>query len=266
MNKYIALFKISIQQEFVYRLNFLMWRARNVISVLMIFFLWDSVFLGRNIQVLGYDRTKITTYILAMLILRSVVFSARAVDIGGEIARGDLSSYLIKPVKYFQWWFTRDLASKLLNLIFAFFETTIVFIILRPTILVQTNLIGIFLFIFSILTAVFINFLLLLIFGMLPFWSPEQAWGFTFLMMIFVDFMSGFMFPLDVLPSLLSKFFLFTPFPYLLYTPLQILLGKYDFGQSFGTVFIAFCWIVILTTIVKSMWKRGLKVYGAEGR
>ena len=38
----------------------------------------------------------------------------------GDVAQGELSNYLIKPMNYFKYWFTRDMSSKILNISFAF--------------------------------------------------------------------------------------------------------------------------------------------------
>ena len=45
VRKYWVVFQQSFQNEFVYRLNFILWRFRNVLRILMTYFLWHSVFL-----------------------------------------------------------------------------------------------------------------------------------------------------------------------------------------------------------------------------
>jgi ABC-2 type transport system permease protein len=123
MRKYRQVFKISFQQEFAYRVNFILWRLRNVLQIFLVFFLWDTVFSNPGQQVFGYDRKKILTYVFGLLVVRAFVLSSKVSEIGGEISRGDLSNYLIKPVNYLKYWFTRDIASKGLNLSFALVET-----------------------------------------------------------------------------------------------------------------------------------------------
>ncbi len=61
--KYISIFKISFAQEFAYRLNFIMWRVRNVMQILLLFFLWTTVFSDPARVVFGYDRAKMLTYV-----------------------------------------------------------------------------------------------------------------------------------------------------------------------------------------------------------
>lgn len=139
MNKYWSVFKISFQQEFVYRLNFIMWRVRNIAQIFLVFFLWDTIFSDPSREVFGYDRSKILTYVFGLLIVRALVLSARAVEVPGEVSRGDLSNYLLKPLNYFRYWMMRDASSKLLNIAFALVEASILYIILRPPFFIQTN-------------------------------------------------------------------------------------------------------------------------------
>lgn len=263
MKKYWQVFKISFQQEFVYRVNFIMWRIRNVLQIFLIFFLWDTIFSDSSKVIFGYDRAKILTYVFSLIIVRAVVLSSRSIDIAGEISRGDLSNYLLKPFSYFKYWFTRDISSKTLNLIFATFETFILYILLKPPFFFQSDPTYIILFIISLFLAVLLFFLILFLFNLFVLWYPEQAWGPTFLLLIFVEFLGGGTFPLDVLPSFIQKIIYMTPFPYLLFMPIQIYLGKIDFRASTVSVLTTFVWVLFFTFIVKNVWKLGLKAYEA---
>src|SRR3990167_614794 len=158
MKKYLQVFKISFQQEFAYRLNFIMWRVRNVLQIFLIFFLWDTVFSDPSRSVFGYDRSKILTYVFGVIIVRSLVLSARGMDVTGDIAKGDISNYLVKPISYFKYWFTRDVSSKALNISFALGEFLILYLILKPPFFFQENLLIIGAFIFSVIIAILIYF------------------------------------------------------------------------------------------------------------
>lgn len=267
MHKYLQVFKISFQQEFAYRLNFVMWRVRNVIQIFIVFFLWDAVFRDPGKMVFGYDRAKILTYVFGILIVRSLVLSARAVDVAEEIASGDFSNYLLKPFSYFKYWLTRDFSSKVLNLIFAFFEFMLLFVLLKPPLFFQSNSFYLFAFILSLILAILIFFILLFLVSSVPFWMPESGWGAQFLFVgIITEFLSGAVFPLDIFPSLIQKILYALPFPYLIFFPLQVYLGKLSPPQVFQGLGLAFFWLIILWFLLKIIWNRGLKVYQAFGR
>ena len=71
---------------FVWKMNFVLWRFRVVISILMLYFLWSTVFLKDDV-VFGYERTQMLTYILLVSFLRSFILSSRSIDVAGEIRK-----------------------------------------------------------------------------------------------------------------------------------------------------------------------------------
>jgi len=267
LKKYISIFKISFAQEFAYRLNFVMWRIRNIMQIFLLFFLWLTVFSDPERVVFGYDRVKILTYVFGILVVKAIVLSARAVDVGGEISRGDLTILLLKPINYFKYWLTRDLSSKALNFIFAAFEILILFLILKPPIFLQTEMVQLLGFIASLVLALLLFFGILMITNFIPFWAPEMGWASQFLIIIIVtEFLSGALFPLDILPLAIQKFLHLTPFPYLIYFPIQVYLGKVSGTLLLGGLLISLFWIFILFILMGIIWRKGLLVYRAEGR
>jgi ABC-2 type transport system permease protein len=267
MKKLLSIFRISFAQEFAYRLNFIMWRVRNVMQILLLFFLWTSVFPNTQRMLFGYDRVRILTYVFGIMVVRAIVFSARAVDVSGEIANGDLTNLLLKPVSYFKYWLTRDLSSKALNLAFAAVETGILFFILKPDIFLQTNLVSLLAFGLSLAIAILVFFSILMLINFVAFWAPEMGWASQFLFVVVItEFLSGALFPLDILPRAIQNFLFLTPFPYLIFVPIQIYLGKISGAVMLKGIIVSGIWLVVLLTLLKWVWRRGLLVYRAEGR
>jgi ABC-2 type transport system permease protein len=267
MQKYLQVFKISFHQEFAYRLSFVMWRVRNVLQIFVVFFLWDTIFSHQEGELFGYDRDKILTYVFGLIFIKAIVLSSRTQDVAGEIARGEIINYLLRPINYFRYWLTRDISSKVLNISFAVGEFILLYIILKPPFFFQGNFFQIFLFLISICLAMFTYFLLLFIVNAIHFWAPELGWGGHFLFtVIMVEFLSGVLFPLDILPANIQNIINFTPFPYLIFFPIQIYLGKVSGLLAFKGLLISASWIIILWLLMKSIWAKGFKAYQAYGR
>jgi ABC-2 type transport system permease protein len=101
----------------------------------------------------------------------------------------------------------------------------------------------------------------------IPFWVPEVAWGAQFLVVVVViEFMSGSLFPIDILPAVMQKILYSLPFPYLIFFPLQTYLGKLPVTAVLAGLTVSISWAVVLWFILKFIWSRGLKVYQAYGR
>ncbi len=262
MKKYLAIFSITLQEIFAYRLNMVMWRIRQVFVFLIPFFIWKSV-LGSGEEIYGYTLAGIMTYLFGTTVLRSLVMGSRTVDLGWMINSGALTIPLMRPFGIFRFFFTRDVADKLFNLSFIVLEIPLLLWLFRPPVFIQTNLVPILGSIIAIIFAVLIYFFINIIFGALGFWSRD-VWAPRFLLMVVMEFATGAMFPLDMLSSSWQKIVLMTPFPYLLYVPLKIYLGRGDL-LVFGLL-VSAIWVVVLAYLAQKIWKLGIKSYEAEGR
>jgi ABC-2 type transport system permease protein len=265
VRKYWTVFTTSWSNGFVYRFNFWLWRVRSVLVVLTIYFLWDAVF-QNNPVVAGYTRDKILTYVFLTLVLRSVILGQRSIDAAGEIASGKLTNYLVKPLNYHLYWFTRDLADKLLNIIFVVFETIALYFILRPPIFLQSDPLTLVGFTVAVAAAILLNFILGNISSNFSFWMPGNAWGFWFLYLVFQDFLGGVMYPLDIFPQTIQKIIMLLPFPYLLFFPANVYLGKISAPDYFWGLTVVLFWLTFCLFTVKKIWLAGVKDYQAEGR
>ena len=263
MRLYFQVAKNTWDEMATYRFNFVMWRIRNVLQLLTVYYLWFAV-TPQNGQIFGYSRPLILTYVLGATLVGSIVFSTRTQEMGDNINNGELSQFLIRPFQYLGYWFARDIGDKLFNVSFAFGELAIFLLILHPTLYLQSNGAFLFLAVVSILIAVVINFFIGSLLGMIAFWSPE-VWAPRFIFMTLVSFFAGGLFPLDILPLTLQRIFSLLPFSYLGYFPLAIYLGKLSFlqiGQGFS---IAVVWSILLYVLVSVVWRKGLKMYSSEG-
>jgi len=264
MIKYLFIIRNTFEEYFIYRINFLFWRLRNILGLLTGYFFIKVVF-GQEKILYGYDLEKILTYIFSVSVLRAVIFSSRVADLAGVIQTGDLTNLLLKPISTLRYYFSRDLADKVLNISFSLLELGVIIYLLKPPFFLQKNLFSLILFIFSaglaLLLYFFINFLLSLI----GFWTPE-VWAPQFLFGILLNFFSGGLIPLDVLPKPVQFVFQVTPFPYLLFNPMTVYLGKSSLLTALGMILISLVWIGIFYFLVRRVWQKGLLIYQAEGR
>lgn len=265
MSKYLTVFAVSWQNEFVYRLNFILWRIRVIFHFLMVYFLWTGVF-STTSSIFGYNQSSILTYIFGTLLVATVVTSQTSMEIGADIANGNISNYFIRPIGYLKYWFTRDVANKLLNTIFSVFEIIILFLIFKPNISLPADPIYFVLFLISLTLAALIFFFLGVTVRCLAFWSPDNTWAGTFLFIVVLDVLSGAIFPLDIVPNWLYTALQFTPFPYIAYIPTTILIGKFDLITTLRVLVQAGGWVILLSLFTLWIWRRGIKAYAAEGK
>lgn len=264
MNKYLTVLQNSFQEHFAYRLNFILWRVRMVVSVLISFFLWQTVFQSQS-TVFGYQAAQMLTYILLITFISSIVLSTQTFRVAEEINFGRLSDFLIRPISYFGYVFARDVADKLINTIFSFFEIGLLILLLRPPLMVQKEPLWLVLFLFATIIAAVLYFEIGMLLSFIGFWSRE-TWAPRFVFYILVAFLAGTYFPLDIFPPPIYNILQLLPFTYLVFFPLKIYLGSLNTIFLIKGFIVMSLWIIILWWLVKFLWQKGLKLYTAEGQ
>jgi len=263
MKKYLEVFRITLGQYFAYRLNFLLWRFRTVLGLFIIYFLWQSVFEGRE-NLFGYSKEQMLTYVLLSSLISNFVLGTRTVDVAGEILSGDIINYILKPISFFKYYLARDFIDKLLNIFFAAIEILLIIVLFKPPVFLQNNVSVYIPLIIFILLGALTSFFISLSLSFIGFWSNE-IWAPRFIYFILIFFLSGTYFPLDILPKSIYYFLLLTPFPYFYYLPTKIYLQGTN-HNLFVQILISLIWVYSSYNLVKLLWQKGLKSYSFFGR
>lgn len=263
MKKYLTTIKLFWQQYLIYRFNFVLWRIRNIFLLLALYFLWTSAFAEKQV-LFNYTQTQIVTYILLVTLFRALVVSTRSTDIVGQIHSGDLSNLLVKPISVINYYFARDMADKIFNIFFSVLEVGLFYLLVKPNLVINTSPTALSLTAVALLLAFIFNFYLNFLIGLWGFWA-KQVWPILFVSRLFSDLISGGLFPLDILPPLFTQILHLTPFPYLLFYPANIYLGRIAPQQALLGFGVIIFWTVVAYFGVRIAWRKGTKNYEAFG-
>src|SRR5437763_8878340 len=124
MKKYWFVYSLYWQEGLQKRASFFMERFRSLVVLLSFYYLWSALLTNRS-SFAGYNRSQMITYVFGMNILRSLVFAGRTDEVAWEINRGLLSGYLLKPVNFVAYTFSRDLSEKSINLVSSIIEVLV---------------------------------------------------------------------------------------------------------------------------------------------
>jgi ABC-2 type transport system permease protein len=264
LRKYIRVITGSWAEFTAYRLNFVLWRVRMVMQILVMYFLWWAIFSSHE-ELFGYTQSMMLTYVLLSSMLRSFALGTRTDEVGDVINDGNLSNFLVRPINFFRYYMARDLADKALNVLFAVGEIAVLILLLRPPLYLQAD-IGILLLTgFAVILGTVLYFCMSMLLGFLGFWIPD-FWAPRFLLFIIIEFFAGGFFPLDILPEPLFAIARSLPFSYLLYFPLKVYLGQVAPDMIRTEFVVGLLWVGILYIALRIVWHTGLRVYAAERR
>ena len=264
LKKYWVIAKITWMNGFTYITSFVMWRVRQIIQMIVALSLWESIFASTT-TAFGYTSARMLTYIFAANIIGFIVTSSRTIGVSSIIHSGDLSLYLVKPLNFFLYWFSGDIADKLQNIAFSLTELTVLFFIFHPTLYIPTHIATLFLTLLAVSGATVMYFFINMMFGLLGFWTPD-VWAPRFLFFTVIFFTSVSFFPLDIFPKMIVDILSYTPFPYMMFFPTKVLLEQLSSIEIVRGLLFTGAWATLCGLGAFTMWSRGIRTYEAEGR
>ncbi|HMP84172.1 MAG TPA: ABC-2 family transporter protein [Verrucomicrobiota bacterium] len=267
MKKYWHVIGIGVQNNLTYRFNYLTRTLFGFIPLTAVLLLWKTIFAGKG------DAGTVATYTLAQMIsyylIVTVVDALTAVNeddwqIASDIKDGNISQFLLKPVDYL--WFRLCLffSGRFTYMMVAFLPLLLLILYLREYFVLPPDLGTFFVFLLSLMMTALLQFFMSYMMAMLAFWVLEVS-TFIFILYAFEYIASGHMFPLDILPPAIERLLFFTPFPYQLYFPVGIYMGKVTGAELFRGLATQLGWVVLAYGLARFAWARGIRRYSAVG-
>lgn len=267
MRKYWHAIGIGIQYNLTYRFNFLARSLFGLIPLIALLYLWRTIYAGK-----GPDST-VGSFTLAQMIsyylLITVVDALTAVNeddwqIAADIKDGNISQFLLKPIDYVWYRLCLFVSGRVTYLTVAAIPLTLFILSLRKFFVLPPDLATLALFFVSTVMTALLQFFISYSLAMLAFWVLEVS-TFIFIVYAFEYIASGHLFPLDILPPGLERLLSYTPFPYQLYFPVSIYMGKTAGLELVRGLALQVFWLCAAYGIARFAWRRGIKKYSAAG-
>jgi ABC-2 type transport system permease protein len=264
--KYAKVFDVGLQNTFVYRWNFILRSVFGIVPLIGTIFLWRAMFAGDATKQLGgYDYSALITYfMLAVFVENLVTPTEDEWQIAADIRDGRLSALLLKPLNYLAYRFTLYASYRLLYVLIVLPGIALVFYCLRGHFTFPGDPMTWLLFAVSTAMAALLQFLLAYSLAMLAFWLLEIS-TIIFIVFSLEYFLSGQIFPLDMLPSWLQGLVKWGPFSYELYFPVQIFMERVKGFALYEGLAIQATWVLLAWLMALSLWRAGVRRYQAFG-
>jgi ABC-2 type transport system permease protein len=267
MRKYWHVINIGIQNNLTYRFNFLARTLFGFIPLVAILYVWRTIYAGKGpgAMVESYTLAEMISYYL----LTTIVDALTAVNeddwqIAADIRDGNISQFLLKPVDYLYYRLCLFVSGRVTYLAVAALPLLAFTLILREYFVFPPDWPTFCLFLFSTFLTALLQFFMSYAMAMLAFWVLEVS-TFIFILFAFEYIASGHLFPLDILPRGLEQVLNLTPFPYQLYFPVSIYMGKATGGELARGLAMQIFWVAAAYAIARAAWNRGLRKYSAVG-
>lgn len=200
-------------------------------------------------------------YFLAVFLVRQFTVVWVIWEFEREVVEGKLSFRLLQPLNPIWHHFASHFAERFARLPFAFI-LVVFFFWLYPQAFWIPNIGQLILALVVIVFAFALRFLIQYTLSMAAFWT-ERASSLEQFGFLFYLFLSGMIAPLEVFPPMVREIALWTPYPYLIYFPANLLVGlPVDVGRG---LLVMLGWSVALYVLYRWLWHKGLRQYSGMG-
>jgi len=262
LNIFIHALTIELRKVLAYKLEFWASFIFSIAAMVVIsYLLWQSIFeLNKVSEMKGYSLNALIIYYFCISITHKILVSSGMGIISRDIYYGDLNKYLLYPVSYQIFKIGTYFAKSFLYLA----VLIISLIIFQVFFGANLSLIGSIQGVVLILTSTIAFFYLTAILELIAFWA-DNIWSLGIMLRSIMAFCGGFMIPLSFFPESIFTIIHYTPFPFLLYYPIQILTNQASSYSFFTILFIHIFWILAFSGIQQFVWNKGKYKYSGVG-
>ena len=266
-----TILRISLEERLVYRGDFALGTLMRFLPIVTQIFLWQAVFSAMTAtaasgpEIAGYTFHNMIAYYLLTTVSRA--FSSMpglASGIARDIRDGTIKKYLIQPIDLLGFQLLGRVAHKLVYYGVAAGPFALVFYLARGFFSGWPDATTLIAFLASLVMAFLLGYFLEATIGMIGFWFLEVN-SLLFVYMLLNFFLSGHMFPLDMLPGTLGDVVRLMPLQYLAYFPSAVFLGKIAGAELGRALAVQFAWTVFFFVTARVALRFGVRRYAGFG-
>lgn len=252
----------------VYRWNFIIGVLANIFNVISMMFIWYVVYRNNgNHLIKGFDFNSLILYTIMSNLTVRMYNSEIEHTIADEVSSGQVVNNFIRPVSYFKRLIGETMGE--ISFTFLFLIFPVIFGLICYTLYSKTNFnvtyLSIFFYAITVIFSIILNFMLSFIIGLAAFYL-NYIWGFFTLKSTIMALVTGQLFPLTFFPDKVVMILKLTPFYYMNFGPVSILLNQFSPYETYRLICIQILWCVILGILTHFALVISTKVFDSKWR
>jgi ABC-2 type transport system permease protein len=260
--KFKALFAAWLSHMTIYRAEILIWMLAGTIPLIMMA-VWIGKAQAEGGQLGGFSSSDFAAYFLAAWLSGQLTVAWVAWEMDFAIRQGTFSNKLLRPINPFWEYFMQHFTERFVRGPFLVVVLAVGVALIPGTKLVG-SLVHLMVYLLAIGLAFAVRFLIAYCIGLCCFWL-ENATALDELYFVLSVMLAGSFAPLEFYPAWLRPILEYLPFPYIVYYPAQILIGKLEWLEVGRVLAVQVVWLGIALGLFWLLWRAGRKRYGAVG-
>jgi ABC-2 type transport system permease protein len=271
VRKYSKILRISLIERMTYRGDFFLGTVLRFLPMVTTILLWHAIYQGASdtgdgeTNIAGYTLNNMIAYLLLVHISR--MFSSMpglAAGISRDIREGTLKKYLLQPIDMIAYLVSYRAAHKVAYIVTSSLPYALLFFLCRGYFDRFPDAPTLSAYVLSVLLAFVVGFFFEASIGMIGFWFLEVS-SFLYIVNTLNFFVSGHMFPLDLLPPFWKGLLKSLPFQYMAYFPAAVFLGQITGTELIYGLIAEAAWALFFVFLSRWLFRLGLRQYSAYG-
>ena len=256
LRKFLVLVEVYYQYMLEYRSEIFFWMLSGILPFILMG-IWIKL---AEVGVLEMEGVDFARYFLGVFITQELVGVWVIWEFEFSVLNGFLSPLLLKPYDPMWYYVGMHIGERLAKLPFML-AIVLVFFTLYPQAFWIPNPFYVMIYLILVSIVFILRFMIQYTLSFLAFWTERisQIDGIIFSIYIFL---SGYFAPLEVFPQWARDLAYLTPFPYMIYLPVNVLLGK---GIDLRGILVLLLWTTIFTILNRVFWRLSIRKYSAMG-
>jgi ABC-2 type transport system permease protein len=260
---YQRFWQVNWAEQWQYRANLLMYLLYWLISPIIYLAVWTSIAIAKG-SVNGLTANDFVTYYMTLLVVDQLTSNITIHTFAYKIQDGTLSAELIRPVHpMLTNTLINNLAFKALNFLVFIPIWGVLWLLYHPNFSSVTWQ-SVLLAIPALIMGFALGFLLSGAITSIAFWTT-RVWSIQEFYFALALLFSGQFVPLQLMPQIVQTLAGYLPFQFLIYHPIQIILGHLTPVEIARGYAVCALWLAAAWLLFRWVWREGVKRYSAVG-
>ncbi|SDS74217.1 ABC-2 type transport system permease protein [Friedmanniella luteola] len=254
-------FASALANNLAYRGAVAIWVVTSVIHPLVFIVVWRTV--AGSGSTGGYTADQFVAYFLVMMVVDHLTFIWHMWEFEYRIRTGAFSPLLLRPVHPIHNDVCENVSYKLVGLV-GIVPAAVLLAVVFDADLTGTTPATVLAFLPAVLLAMVLRFVVEWCVALSAFWLTKVS-ALNAVFFSLFTFLGGQFAPLSVLPGWMQAVAAWTPFPWTLAHPVEVLLGRRTGGELLVGYGAQLAWIVVALVVLRVLWSRATRRYSAVG-
>jgi ABC-2 type transport system permease protein len=254
-------FASALAANLAYRGAVAIWVVTSVIQPLVFIVVWRTV--AGSGTTGGYRADQFVAYFLIMMVVDHLTFIWHMWEFEYRIRTGAFSPLLLRPVHPIHHDVCENVSYKLVGLV-GILPAAVVLAVLFDADLSGTTPWTVLAFVPAVLVAMVLRFVVEWCVALSAFWLTKVS-AINMVFFSLFTFLGGQFAPLSVLPGWMQTVAAWTPFPWTLAFPVEVLLGRRTGSELWLGYGAQLAWLVVALLVLRVLWSRATRRYSAVG-